>query len=320
MGIKKGSKVFISGGTGLLGTAIIRRLKGRGYRLLTPPKSKLNLLDGGAVTKFFKTNRPDYVFMAAAKVGSIAENIKYPVDFLNENILIQKNVFAAAHAFKTKKLLFFSSNCCYPRDCSQPMKEEYFMTGPLEPTNEAYALAKITGMKLCQSYNSQYGTQFDCVIPASLYGPNGHFGTSRAHVVADMIEKLCKVRDNHVEEVTFWGNGSPLREFMFVDDAADAAIFFMKKGFRAEDNKGHAFINIGTGEEISMFRLVKLIAEIVGYKGKISWDASKPNGMPRKLLDSSRCHVLGWHHKTDLEEGIRKTYQWYLKNRIIKPD
>jgi len=189
------------------------------------------------------------------------------------------------------------------------------MTGPLEPTNEAFALAKVLGMKLCQSYNSQHGTQFNCVVLASLYGPNDHFGTPRTHVVADMIQKLCKAKETNLKEVVFWGDGSPLREFMFVDDAASAAIFLMKNSPSAIDNKTSAFINVGTGEEISMFDLATLIAKIVGYTGKISWDTSKPNGMPRKLLDSRRINSMGWWHKVDLREGIGRTYKWYLNNK-----
>ena len=313
--MKKDSKIFVAGGTGLLGSAIIRRLSGYGYILLAPPRRDLDLSDEKAVKKFFKTTRPDYVFMTAARVGSIAENIKYPVDFMNENISIQKNVFTAAHAFKVKKLLFFSSNCCYPRDCSQPMKEKDLMTGPLEPTNEAYALAKIIGMKSCQSYNFQYGTQFSCLVPASLYGPNDHFETSRAHVIADMIQKLHQAKSSDFKEITFWGDGSPLREFMFVDDAATAAIFFMRKSFSGVEGKIPVFVNAGTDEDISIFDLARLTAEIVGYSGKIKWDTSKPNGMPRKILDSSLINSMGWRHKIGLRDGIKITYRWYLDNR-----
>lgn len=312
--MEKDAKIYVAGHAGLLGSAIVRALNREGYSNIITVRRDVDLTDQEKVFYFFSLHKPEYVFMAAAKVGSIAENIKYPVEFLNENILIQKNVFAAAHFFKVKKLLFFSSNCCYPRDCIQPMKEEYFMTGPLEPTNEAYAMAKILGMKLCQSYNSQYGTQFDCVVLTSLYGPNDHFGTPRAHVIADMIQKFYQAKQSGVSELTFWGDGSPLREFMFVDDAADAAIFFMRNTSFITDNKTQTFINIGTGEEISIFNLALLVARIVGYKGKINWDTSKPNGMPRKLLDSSKCHALGWRHKTGLEDGIRKTHEWYLEN------
>lgn len=308
------ARIYVAGHTGLLGSAIVRCLLSRGFsEIILRTRTELDLTNQEAVRLFFDRERPDYVFLAAAKVGSIAENIKYPLEFLNENILIQKNVFAAAHSFKVKKLLFFSSNCCYPKDCIQPMKEEYFMTGPLEPTNEAFALAKIVGMKLCQNYNFQFGTQFDCVVPASLYGPNDHFGTSRAHVVADMIHKLYKAKIADNKKIVFWGDGSPRREYMFVDDSADAALFLMENDYSAID-KNQRFINVGTGEEVSMFDLSLLISEVIGYIGKINWDISKPNGMPRKLLDSGKINAMGWQSRIKLREGIEKTYQWYLKN------
>lgn len=309
------SRIYIAGHTGLLGSAIFRALYNDNYRnIITATHKELELTDQNGVFRWFDCHRPEYVFLAAAKVGNIAENIKHPVEFLNENILIQKNVLAAAHQFGSKKLLFFSSNCCYPRNCPQPMKEEYFMSGPLEPTNEAYALAKIIGMTLCQSYNSQYQTRFNCAVLASLYGPNDCFGTSRTHVIADMIQKLYKAKKNNLKEITFWGDGTPLREYMFVDDAANAAIFLMKKGVVAKNNKAGAFINAGTGEEIAIFTLARLIADIIGYSGKINWDTSKPNGMPRKLLDSKQIRLMGWKHKIGLRDGIEKTYKWYLEN------
>lgn len=318
--MEKDSRIYVAGHTGLLGSAIVRLLRDHGYNnIFWGGWAAVDLRDYTETETYLSMIYPEYVFMAAAKVGSIAENIQYPVEFLSENVLIQQNVFAAAHKLGVKKLLFFSSNCCYPRDCIQPMREECLMTGPLEPTNESYSLAKIIGMKLCQSYNSQYGTQFNCVIPASLYGPNGHFGTSRAHVIADMIHKFHGAKEDHIRELTFWGDGSPFREFMYVDDAANAAIFLMDNfNPSAEDNTaGRMFLNAGTGEEISIADLTRLIAGIIGYEGKISWDISKPNGMPRKLLDSSKCHALGWHSRTSIEEGIRKTYRWYLENKRL---
>lgn len=313
------TRIYVAGHTGLLGSAIVRALSRKGYcNIITTAHLDFDLTDQEKVLCLFDLHEPECVFMAAARVGNIAENIKYPVEFLNENILIQKNVFAAAHTFKVKKLLFFSSNCCYPRECPQPMREEYLMTGPLEPTNEAYAIAKIAGMKLCQSYNTQYGTKFYSLILASLYGPNDHFGSVRAHVIADMVHKFHEAKNDNVKEFTFWGNGSPMREFLYVDDAADAAIFLMKNSFPDMDDKAQAFINIGTGEEISMFNLAVLIAEIIGYTGKISWDTSKPNGMPRKLLDSGHINSMSWRHQVRLRNGIERTYRWYLGN--IKSD
>ncbi len=315
--MNRGSRIYIAGHTGLLGSALVKRLGQRGYSLSAPSRLDLNLLDRHSVEMFFKTTRPDYVFLAAAKVGNIAGNIKYPVDFLEENLLIQQNVMHAAYKVGVIKLLFFGANCCYPRECLQPMQEECLMTGPLEPTNEAYAIAKIAGMKLCQSYNAQYGTKFYSLVLASLYGPDDHFSGDRAHVIPAVIHELHQAKEDGLREVTFLGSGSPLREFMYVDDAADAAIFMMNNfNPSAKDNAtGRMFLNVGTGEEISIVDLTRLIAGIVGYKGKINWDISKPNGMPRKLLDSSRCHAFGWHHKTELENGIRKTCEWYLKNR-----
>lgn len=314
------SKIYVAGHMGLLGSAIVRALKAKGYGNIITKDRDFDLTDPERILCLFDLYKPEYVFMAAAKVGSIAENIKYPVEFLNENILIQKNVFAAAHIFKVKKLLFFSSNCCYPRDCIQPISEDYFMTGLLEPTNEAYAIAKIAGMKLCQSYNTQYGTKFYSLVLASLYGPNDHFGSNKAHVIADMIHKFHNAKEECVKELTFWGDGSPLREFMYVDDAANAVIFLMDNFNPSFENNmaGRMFLNVGTGEEISIADLTRLISDIVGYKDKINWDTSKPNGMPRKLLDSSKCHVLSWHHKTMLIEGLQRTYQWYLKNFLVK--
>ncbi len=316
--MEKDARVCVIGHTGLLGSAIAGNLKRRGYiNIITRTRPEMNLGNLMDVSDFFRSNRPDFVFMAGARVGSIAENISYPVEFLSENLLVQDNVLAEADFWRVKKLIFFSSNCCYPRDCPQPIREEYLMTGPLEPTNEAYALAKIVGMKLCQSYNIQYRDRFYCAVLASLYGPNDHFGTERAHVIADMIHKFHNAKEDGIEELTFWGDGSPLREFMYVDDAADAAIFLMDNfNPSVEDNKaGRIFLNAGTGEEISIADLARLIAGIVGYEGRINWDISKPNGMPRKLLDSSKCYALGWRPKTPLEEGIRKTYLWYLENR-----
>ena len=318
--MEKDSRIYVAGHTGLLGSAIVRALSRRGYRnIITTARLDFDLTDPEKVNCLFDLHKPEYVFMAAAKVGSIAENIKFPVEFLNENVLIQKNVFEAARIFKIKKLLFFSSNCCYPRECPQPMREEHLMSGPLEPTNEAYAIAKIAGMKLCQSYNAQYGTKFYSLVLASLYGLNDHFGTARAHVVADMICKFYQAKQGGIHELIFWGNGSPLREFMYVDDAADAAIFLMDSlNSSSEDNMaGRMFLNVGTGEEISIVDLARMIVGAVGYGGKINWDISKPNGMPRKLLDSSKFYVLGWRPKTSLEEGIMKTYRWYLENRRL---
>lgn len=266
-----------------------------------------------AVRSFFSRERPDYVFLAAAKVGSIAENVKYPADFILENLKIQQNVIESSFKYGVKKLIFFGANCMYPRECAQPIKEGYLYSGPLEPTNRSYAVAKLAGLELCRGYNVQYGANFIVAIPAGIYGDNDHFGSNRAHVIASMLHKSHKAKEGGLKELTFWGDGSPLREFIFADDVADAALFLLKNDHSAAD-KDQGLVNIGTGEEISVFDLALLIAETVGYTGKIIWDTSRPNGMPRKLLDSSRIRATGWRHKVCLKNGIEKTYRWYLES------
>jgi len=314
--MNKNSSIYVAGHTGLLGSALVRALNKSGYSNIITADRGFDLTDPERVLYLFDLHKPEYVFMAAARVGSIAENIKYPADFLEDNLLIQGNVVRLSYEFLVKKLLFFSANCCYPRECPQPMREEYCMSGPLEPTNESYAIAKIAGMDLCHSYNVQHGTQFHCVVLASLYGVNDHFGKNRAHVVADMIHKFHRAKAEGLNEIIFWGDGSPLRELMFVDDAADAAIFLMDN---YKPNLGEPiFINAGTSHEVSIVNLAGLIAEVVDFKGRIGWDTSKPNGMPRKLLDSKRINSMGWRNKVKLRDGIERTYQWYLNNFRVK--
>ncbi len=312
--MNKGSKIYVAGHTGLLGSAIVRRLEQYGYSLSILGRRGLDLLDQNAVERFFKATRPDYVFVAAAKVGGITENIEYPVQFLEENLVIQMNVMRAAYAFGVKKLLFFGANCCYPRECPQPIREDYLMTGPLEPTNQAYAMAKLAGIEMCRAFDVQYQTNFIVAIPASMYGTNDHFESVRAHVLPDMIKKFHHAAVNGLPEVVLWGDGSPRREFIFVDDAADASVFLMDNfsPSREEVKRGEILINVGTGADYSIAELANVVKSVVGYKGKIVWDASKPNGMPRKLLDSSKCRSLGWRHMTGLEEGIGRAYGWYL--------
>lgn len=308
------ARIYVAGHTGLLGSAIVRRLLSRRFLdVIKRTKAELDLTDQEAVKLFFSREKPDYVFLAAAKVGSIAENIKHPADFMSENIKIQQNVIENSFKFGVKKLIFFGANCMYPRECAQPVREEYLYSGPLEPTNRPYAVAKLAGLELCRSYNTQYGMNFLVAVPASMYGENDHFGSGRAHVIPDMLHRLHKAKVSGLEEVVFWGDGSPLREFIFADDVTYAALFLMEYSYSAED-MDQGFVNVGTGEEISMFNLSLLISKVVGYAGRIEWDTSKPNGMPRKLLDSSRIHAMGWRHKTSLREGIEKTYWWYLKN------
>ena len=314
--MEKGAKIFIAGVAGLLGSAIVRRLEQRDYDLITPQKLDLNLLDSYAVTRFFDIMRPDYVFLVAAKVGSIFANINQPAEFLSENLGIQKNVIENAHRFGVKKLLFYGSNCMYPRECSQPMKEECFMTGPLELTNQAYAIAKITGLEMCRSFNIQYGTNFIVAIPASMYGENDNFGFGRAHVLPDLINKFHNAKTSDLSEVVLFGDGSPRREFIYVEDVADASIFLMenfnptRKQIKPED----VCMNIGTGVEHSIAELAEIIRSVVGYRGKIFWDTSKPNGMPRKLLDSSRLRAIGWHPQVGILQGIERTYQWFIRD------
>lgn len=317
--MEKGAKIFIAGATGLLGSAIVRQLGQHGYCLVAPPKLDLNLLDSYAVKRFFDSTRPDYVFLAAAKVGSIFANISQPVEFLSDNLGIQKNVIENAHRFGVKKLLFYGSNCMYSRECPQPMKEEYFMTGPLEPTNRAYAIAKIAGLEMCRSFNIQHDANFIVAIPASMYGENDNFDFGRAHVLPDLIKKFHDAMISELPWVMLSGDGSPRREFIYVEDVADASIFLMENfnPKRQEVRRGDIFVNVGSGIDFTVAELAEIVRAVVGYKGKIGWDVSRPNGMPRKLLDSSRCHAFGWHHKTELEDGIRKTYEWYLKNKKI---
>lgn len=314
--MNKGSRIYIAGHTGLLGSALIRRLGQCGYSLSALPKHDLNLLNQYDVQKFFKTFHPDYVFLAAAKVGNIAENIRHPVEFLEENLFIQQNVMRAAYEVGVKKLLFFGSNCCYPRECPQPMKEEYLMTGLLEPTNQAYATAKLAGIEMCRSYNKQYGTNFIVAIPASIYGENDHFEHGRAHVLPDMIKKFHNAMMSELLEVVLWGDGSSRREFIYVDDVADASVFLMDNfnPTKKEVEKGEGLINVGSGVDHTIAELAEMVKIVVEYKGKISWDRSKPNGMPKKLLDSSRLRLMGWRTKVDILEGIRRTYQSYIKD------
>jgi len=259
------------------------------------------------VAGFFATEKPDYVFLAAAKVGGIQANDSYPADFIFENLTIQSNIIHNSYRFQIKKLLFLGSSCIYPRDCPQPIKEGYFMTGPLEKTNEAYAIAKIAGIKMCQAYNKQYGTQFISVMPTNLYGPNDNFDLESSHVLPALLRKFHDAKINNSREVVMWGTGTPMREFLHVDDLADACIHLM------QTYAGDDIVNIGTGEDLMIKDLALLIKETVGFTGEIVNDETKPDGTPRKLLDVSRLHSLGWQHKISLEDGLAKTYTWFLE-------
>ena len=312
------SKIYIAGHKGLVGSAICRKLKSEGYtNLIVRSHQEMDLMRQAEVEAFFESERPEYVFMAAAKVGGILANDTYPAEFIYNNVLMQSNVIHAAYRTSVKKLLFLGSSCIYPRDCPQPMKEEYLLSGKLEPTNEPYAIAKIAGIKMCQAFNRQYETCFISVMPTNLYGPGDSFDLETSHVLPALIRKFHEAKisdelrvtsDKNKRLVTVWGSGSPRREFLHVDDLADASIFIMNN---YDDNK---IINIGVGKDISIKELAGLIKDIVGFEGDINFDTSKPDGTPRKLLDVSRLESLGWKSRISLRDGIEQTYRWYLEN------
>jgi GDP-L-fucose synthase len=307
--MEKDSKIYIAGHRGLVGSAIWHRLETEGYNNLILKTSKeLDLTRQIAVERFFKKEQPEYVFLAAAKVGGIYANSTYPAEFIYNNLTIQCNVIAAAYRFGVKKLLFLGSSCIYPRDCPQPMKEEYLLSGYLEPTNEPYAIAKIAGIKMCQSYNRQYGTNFISVMPTNLYGPGDNFDLKNSHVLPALIRKFHEAKLNKKESVEVWGTGTPRREFLYVEDLAEACVFLM------ENYNESVIINIGTGKDITIKELAETIKDIIEVESKIVWDTTKPNGMPRKLLDISKLTSLGWNAKTSLREGIKMTCEWYLQD------
>jgi GDP-L-fucose synthase len=304
------SRIFVAGHRGLVGSAITRRLQQLGaVNLLTASRDQLDLRDQAAVSYWFRANRPEYVYLVAGTVGGIMANSTRPAEFIYDNMMIHATVVHAAHLFGAKKLLYLGSSCIYPREGAQPMKEEELLTGPLEPTNEAYAVAKIAGIKLCESYRKQYGCDFISAMPTNLYGPNDNFDLTSAHVVPAMIRKFHDAREEGRNEVVMWGTGTPRREFMHVDDLADACVFLMQR----YDEALH--INVGTGQDIPIRDLADMVRRIVHPDASIVWDASKPDGAPRKLLDVSRLHGLGWRHKMSLGEGIESTYQWFLEHR-----
>jgi GDP-L-fucose synthase len=307
--MQKNSRIYIPGHTGLVGSALKRNLEGQGYEnLICKTKEELDLMDEKTVEEFFGEEKPEYVFLAAAKVGGIKANNDYPADFIYQNLKIQNNIIHNAYKSGVKKLLFLGSSCIYPRECPQPIKEEYLLTGPLEQTNEPYAIAKIAGIKMCQAYNRQYGTKFISVMPTNLYGPNDNFDPETSHVLPALIRRFHEAKENNQKQVVIWGTGKPKREFLYVDDLADACIFLMNNYQNSE------IVNIGTGEDLSIKELAEKIKKITGFQGGITHDTTKPDGTPRKLLDVSKLHNLGWQHKTDLEEGIKKTYNWFRRN------
>jgi len=304
--MEKNSRIYIAGHRGLVGSAIVRKLQSLGYtNLLTRTSRELDLRNQAAVTEFFQQKKPDYVFLAAAKVGGIMANNTYPAEFIYNNVMIQTNIIHNSYLNGVKKLLFLGSSCIYPKFAPQPMKEEYLLTGELEPTNEPYAIAKITGIKMCQAYNSQYGTNYISLMPTNLYGPNDNFDLETSHVLPAMIRKFHEAKVNNSPEVVLWGTGSPKREFLHVDDLADACVFLMN------NYDGSEIVNIGTGEDLTIKELAQMIKEIVGYEGKVTWDSSKPDGTPRKLLDASRLEGAGWRASIGFNEGISLTYCWF---------
>lgn len=307
--MNRDAKIFVAGHRGLVGSAIVRALKAQGFEnLILKTRQELDLTDQHAVANFFAQEKPEYVFLAAAKVGGIMANKTYPADFIQQNLAVQNNIIHNAYLHKTKKLLFLGSSCIYPKLCPQPIKEEYLLTGELEPTNKAYAIAKIAGIIECQSYNEQYGTNFISLMPTNLYGPHDNFDLENSHVMPAMIRKFHDAKASNAPQVTLWGTGSAQREFLHVDDLADATLFLM------ENYHDSAIINVGTGEDVSIKELAEKVKNIVGYEGEIVWDTTKPDGTPRKLLDVGRLHALGWKYKIKLLDGLRETYDWYKKN------
>lgn len=307
--MNKNSKIYVAGHKGLVGSAIVRNLKSKGYsNIVEKTHSELELKNSTEVREFFNKEKPEYVFLAAAKVGGIGVNDKEPADFIYENLMIECNIIKAAHDFKVRKLLFLGSSCIYPKMCSQPIKEEYLLSDYLEPTNEGYALAKICGLKMCGFFKKQYGDNFISVMPTNLYGPNDNFDLETSHVMPALIRKFHEAKINNKRCVEIWGTGKPLREFLHVDDLADACVYLM------ENYSGQEHINIGTGKEISIKELALLIKSIIAYEGELKFDTSKPDGTPRKLLDVSKLNNLGWKYKIELEQGIEELYNWFLEN------
>ncbi len=310
--MNKNAKIYVAGHTGMVGSAICRLLEKEGYKnLLTRSSSELDLRDQVAVQRFFAEEKPTHVFLAAAKVGGILANNTYRGEFLYDNLMITANIIHAAHDQKVEKLLFLGSSCIYPKLAPQPLKEDYLLTGALEETNEPYAIAKIAGIKLCETYRDQYGDNFISAMPTNLYGPNDNYDLNKSHVLPALIRKFHTAKINGDAKVEIWGTGSPLREFLHVDDLADACLFLMNT---YDDKK---FVNVGTGEDLSIKALAELIKNIVGFEGELTFDTSKPDGTPRKLMDVSFLHAHGWHHQIELENGIRSVYESVLKSGIL---
>ena len=306
--MEKESKIYVAGHRGMVGSAIVRKLTSLGYtNLLTRTSTELDLRNQQQVADFFDVEKPEFVFLAAAKVGGIVANSTYRADFLYENLAIQNNIIHGSYLNKVKKLMFLGSSCIYPKLAPQPLKESYLLSGYLEQTNEPYAIAKIAGIKMCEAYRAQYGCNFISVMPTNLYGTNDNYDLVNSHVLPAMIRKFHEAKEKSASEMTLWGTGSPMREFLHADDLAEACLFLMENYNESE------LVNIGTGEDVTIKNLAALVKQIVGFKGEIIWDTSKPDGTPRKLMDVSKLHGLGWHHKIALEDGIKLAYQDFLK-------
>lgn len=298
------SKIFVTGHRGMVGSALVRRLQAGGYtQIVTRSRAELDLLDQRAVLAFLEQERPDYIFIAAAKVGGINANNLYRADFLYQNLLIEANLIHGAHLAGVQRLMFLGSSCIYPRDCPQPIKEDYLLTGPLEPTNEPYAIAKIAGIKLAEAYNHQYGRQYVSAMPTNLYGPNDNYDLANSHVLPALMRKAHEAKLRGDDEYVVWGSGTPMREFLYVDDLADACVHLMERGYDGP------LVNIGTGTDVTIRELAEAVIDVVGFKGRITFDSAKPDGTPRKLLDVSRLQSLGWTAKTGLRDGIRLAYE-----------
>lgn len=306
--MNKESKIYIAGHTGMVGSAIYRNLQKKGYNnILTATLEELDLTNQTAVNTFFEKHKPEYLFLAAAKVGGILANNTYKAQFIYENLMIEANIIHASYLFGVKKLLFLGSSCIYPKHAPQPMKEEHLLTGILEPTNEPYAIAKIAGLKMCDAYRAQYGCNFISVMPTNLYGVNDNYHPENSHVLPALIRRFHEAKVNNLSEVVVWGTGSPLREFMFADDLADACVYLM------ENHNEAGWTNIGTGDEFSIKELAEIVKDVVGFTGNLVFDSTKPDGTPRKLLDVTKLHSLGWKHKTSMKEGIAIAYEDFLK-------
>lgn len=311
--MEKSAKVYVAGHRGLVGSAIRRALEREGYsNLALPSRTELDLRNQAAVEKYFAQQRPEYVFLAAAKVGGIVANDTYPADFIRDNLAIQTNVIDAAYRYGARKLQFLGSSCIYPKLAPQPLKEEYLLTGPLEPTNECYAIAKIAGIKMAQAYRQQYGFNAISLMPTNLYGPGDNFDLQSSHVLPALIRKFHEAAMNNAPEVVIWGSGSPRREFLHVDDMAGAAVFLMQHYDEPE------IINVGVGEDVSIRELAEIVRDVTGYSGGLRFDTSKPDGTPRKLLDTSRLTMLGWKPKIGLRQGIQETYDWYRGQNEVR--